>query len=127
MSDRQPLSVLLVLLASAGFAAGAGPEPVPKKLVKETVEKAEKAVKDHLDKLKGGYAQVKVIDDEVVVQTVPNSVCFGVLYRQFPVGRIPPAGLSVSNVFVVAHDGKVTTLTGRTALEKFFREKVPPV
>jgi hypothetical protein len=119
-------ALALALLLGAGvFAADTDPEPPGKKLTKEDVEKAEKAVKAYLNEVNGSHAQVKHIADGSVETVLPGYAFFSVLFRQFPVGRIPPAKLKASNVFVVARGGKPVPLTSAKELEKLFKEKLP--
>jgi hypothetical protein len=57
----------------------------------------------------------------------PKCVFFVVRFRQFPVGRVPPQGLDVSNVFVVM-PGKEPLRIGKSEqLQKFFRDQAQPV
>src|SRR5205823_9783648 len=49
---------------------------------------------------------------------------FAVLYRQYPVGRVPPEGLKSSNVFAVDKEGKAKVLTDAKGLEELFKANV---
>ncbi len=118
-----PLS--LVFCLAAAVAADTTPEPPQKKLSKEEVEKAEKKVHAYLKEIRGDYGQVKHIADESVERAFPAHAFFSVLYRQFPVGRIPPGKLRASNVFVAGRDGKAQPLTTDRDLEKFFKDNLP--
>jgi len=126
MLSRASLSVLLLALLGApvpGFDAD--PEPTPKKLTKDDIARAEKAVKDHLEKIKGAYGMVKLIEDGPTARALPGHAFFHVLYRQYPVARIPPAGLRPSNVVTVGRDGKVIVMTTSKDLEKFVKARAP--
>jgi hypothetical protein len=87
----------------------------------ETIAKAEKAARDHLEKLKGSWATVQYIKDEDVEAVSPHHYLFSVLFRQFPVARPLPEGLTASNLLVVDGKGKATVLRDAAALEKFFK------
>jgi hypothetical protein len=67
---------------------------------------------------------VKYNKDEALENTLPDHIFFAVLFRQFPVGRVPPQGLKASNVFVVDKDGKVKVLTNAKELEELFKASV---
>jgi hypothetical protein len=119
------LAWILALAIAGTRAAEPNPEPAKPPLTKDQIEKAQKAVKDHLEKIKGGYGSVTRIEDKTVDRALPGYAFFAVLYRQFPVGRIPPTGLKSSNVFAVADDAKPKALTDAKNLEKFFKEALP--
>jgi hypothetical protein len=102
------------------------PEPGKKKLSKEDVEKAEKAAKAHLEKLKGSHGKLTYIEDPALGRVLPGHAFFGVLFRQFPVGRVPPPGLGTSNVFVVNPAGKVEVLATPKQLENFYKDQLMP-
>jgi len=122
-------ALLLASLAPQSLLAAVAdtdPEPARKKLTKDDIEKAEKAVKAHLEKIKGSSGQVNLIKDEPTERALPGFAFYHVLYRQYPVGRVPPEGLKSSNVFVVeGKDFKPVALTSVKELEKFLKEKLP--
>src|SRR6516162_8422353 len=86
----------------------------------DDVKKAEKAVKEHLDTLKGSAAKVEYVKDEAVQRVLPKALVFAVRFPQYPVGRIPPKGLKAANVFTVDGDGKVKVITDRKELLELF-------
>lgn len=90
----------------------------------EDVARAEKAVKDQLEKYKGGYGQVAQVKDEAVARAFPRTTFFTVLYRQYPVGRRVPPPLKSANVFAVGADGKPLLLNDLKGMETFFRGTV---
>ena len=106
----------VVLLACSWSIAAEESKRTP-----EALAKAEKATKDHLATLKGAAARVDYIKDDAVESAFPKAYFFAVFFPQFPVGRVPPKDLKVSNLFAVDGDGKVTVLTERAGLEKFFQ------
>src|SRR4051812_43557822 len=106
-----PVLVAALLLGAAALAAPTPPEPARLKLTADEVSKADKAVKDHLESIKGGSGSVTQIKDAGLEKALPDHAFFFVLYRQFPVGRIPPKGLRSSNVFAWGRDGKLQALT----------------
>jgi hypothetical protein len=102
-------------LALGGAARAAGDEDIAK---------AKKAATEHLAGLKGDAGVVTHIKDDTLDKALPDVICFSVLFRQYPVGRVPPEGLKASNVFVVDKDGKVKVITDTKGLEEFFKAKV---
>jgi hypothetical protein len=89
--------------------------------------KAEQAVKDYLEMVKGANAAVGLIQDEAVGKVFPKQRFVSALFRQFPVARIPPAGLRSSNVFVVTPGEKLRPLPDVMTLEEFARATLGPV
>lgn len=124
---RSSWAVLLgaVLLGCPLGARSDEADPPKDKLTPEQVSKAEKAVKAHLEKIKGDYATIKQIKDDNLERALPGYAFFGVLYRQYPVGRVPPAGLKVANVFAV-QDDKLEALTDMKGLETYFKTHLRP-
>jgi hypothetical protein len=116
MFARITPTTLLCGLVGLALAAAA---PASDDQDKDPVAKAEKAVKQKLEDLKGAGAMVKHVKDEPLQRAVPKHQFFSVLFRQYPVGRVPPKGLKASNVFAVDADGKVTVLTDAKELEAF--------
>jgi hypothetical protein len=129
MQDKRSLWLLaplaFALLGWAGAVAPAGPTPREGKLTADQVARAEKVARKKLEELKGSYGSVQFIRDASLEKVFPRHAFFFVLFRQYPVGRVPPAGLKVSNVFTVGADGKVQVLTDPRQLEKFFRAQLP--
>src|SRR5262249_23749511 len=119
MGTQIALFTTALLVASAVTIAASGASAPEAKPTPESIAKAEKAVQEHLEKLKGTGAAVQYIKDDAVEKVFPRYYLFAVLFRQFPVGRVPPKGLKASNLFAVDADGKVTTLTDAKELEKF--------
>jgi len=119
------LAALAALVVGGGSGWSNDPDPPGGKAPRADVVKAEKAVKAYLEKVKGGYGTVTHVKDETLERTLPGHTFFAVLYRQFPVGRIPPAGLKVSNVFAV-QDDRVEALTEKKDLERYFKTHLPP-
>jgi hypothetical protein len=124
-----PIALFIAaLLVASTLTIAASDEPAPDaKPTPESIAKAEKVVKEHLDKRKGGGVSVQYIKDDAVEKVFPRYHLFAVLFRQFPVGRVPPKGLKASNLFAVDADGKVTTLTDAKELEKFFQSNLSAV
>jgi hypothetical protein len=118
--------VLSGALALAFVTAGAAPVPAEKgKQTDEDVKKAEKAVTEYLEKIKGkDAARVAHVKDEALEKTLPDHIFFAVLYPQYPVGRQPPEGLSASNVLAVDKDGKVKVIKDVKGLEELFKANV---
>jgi hypothetical protein len=121
------LAVLLVsaVLGVVVTAAMAAPAPEKKRTAAD-VARAEKAAREHLDRLKGAAGAIEYVKDEAVVAALPNDFFFTVLFRQYPVARVTPEGLKASNVFAVDGEGKVEVLTDAKMLEKFFKDHLRP-
>jgi hypothetical protein len=115
------LGAALLLNAGGGRTAPAD-DPKPKD--KPETAKAEKAVKAELEKLKGSYGTLTRIKSAALARAMPGHVFFGVLYKQFPVGRMPPMGLKPSNLFVYGPEGKVHIITDNKKLTQFFKDRV---
>ncbi len=120
MNSRALLTwAVVVLLATAGPQAAA--DDVTKAPTAEDIAKAEKVVKQQLEKYKADYGQVIQLKDENLTKALPGQVFFGVLFRQYPVGRAVPAPLQPSNVFAVDRQGEPKLINDQKGLEKFFR------
>src|SRR5262245_62009049 len=89
---------------------------------KEGVQKAEKTVKEFLEKIKGTQGEVKPISDASLAKCFADDVFINVRYRIYPVARQLPEGMKPSNVFVVRKDGKLTHLKDNKILQEFFTE-----
>ncbi len=122
---RARLFTVVFALILAGWvepalAAKDAPNPID-------VKEAEKLVQDRLAKLQGGGAKVDLLTDASLKKALPGQFVFSVLYRQYPVGRIPPKPLRAQNLFVVNPQGKLQFLTDAKGLEKYFRAAAKPV
>jgi hypothetical protein len=127
--NRQTLRLALLavaLILACGPATGA-PAPEQKKITPEDIAKGEAAVKAQLEKMKGAGAGVTYVKDDAVEKALPGQMFFAVLFRQYPVGRVPPEGLSASNVFAVDLQGQVTVCPNAAALNKYLKTALPPV
>jgi hypothetical protein len=118
------LRALILLLAVTPLAVGDDAEPKKKKLSKDDIEKAQKAVSAYLDKIKGGDSKPGQVEDKAVESALPGFAFFAVRYRQYPIAIQPPKGLSSSNVFAVGADSKPKAITTVKELEKFFKDNV---
>ncbi len=93
----------------------------------EEAAKAEQAVKGYLEQVNGSSATVNLIRDDAVGKVFPKRHFFAVLFRRFPVARVPPPGLKASSVFVVTPGEKPRPLPDVKALEEFARATLGPV
>lgn len=100
-------------------------EPAPRKLTDAEKAAAEKAAKGRLEKLGGVHGVMTALNDEAVTRVLPGHAVYTVLFRQFPVGRMPPEGLKVSNLFAVDGKARVTVITTAKDLEKFLAGHLP--
>jgi hypothetical protein len=123
MFTRWMIVLSLNFLFVGPTAARAGE---PKQPPKETVDKGQAALKEHLEKIKGAYGQVLRLDAAPLNQLFPEDVFFAVRYRIYPVARKLPEGMKPSNVFVY-DNGKLTHLADVDRLDKFFKERLPAV
>jgi hypothetical protein len=98
----------------------------PKQLPKEAVEKAQSALKNHLEKVKGSDGQIVRIDAAPLRQLFPKDVFFAVRYRVYPVAQRLPKGMKPSNVFVFSR-GKLTPIGNDLKLDEFFKDRLPAV
>jgi hypothetical protein len=129
MSTRIALFVFgaaLVLWLSGRSAAAPAPadKPGPSD---DDIAKAEKIVKDDLARLKGDSAAVQPIKDDAVNRSFPKYVFFGAFFRQFPVARVLPEGLSSANLYAVGPDGKAQLIKDKDGLVSFFQASIGPV
>jgi hypothetical protein len=94
---------------------------------KEEIDKAKKAVEKKMADLKapdGGTTTV--FEDEALAKLFPNHVFVGVRFRQFPVARLLPKGVSAFNLFAYEIQG-LHTLSSVDELRKFFEGVLPAV
>lgn len=113
-------------LLAAAVLAVAAPAPPERKLTEKELAQAEKAARQKLEDLRGSYGQLTPIKDEALTKSFPRTAFFSVIFRQFPVGRVPPAGLRSANVFAVGTDDKVHVLKDPDGLKKFFQSHLVP-
>lgn len=66
--------------------------------------------------------QPVVLSHPSLTALFPKHVFFVVRFRQFPVGRVPPPGLDVSNIFAVPPNQEPLRLGKTEQLPKFFQE-----
>ena len=89
---------------------------------------AEKAVRKFIDgKGANGAGEITSKNEDAVRKTFPGHDLVIARFRQFPVARILPEGLSPSSLFAVDKSGQVDHLADAKALEKFFRAHHPAV
>jgi hypothetical protein len=113
------LAFLLVLQVIE--ASGQGPDKD-----RPSALDAAKAVDDALDGFKAtGFAKQEV-KDEPVARAFPKYLFFGVTFRQYPVARLIPKGMSTSNVYAVGPDGKARLLKQAADLHGFFKSNLAP-
>jgi hypothetical protein len=125
MRNRTLHSFALTLFALAGIGLlTAAPVPEKEKATAEDIAKAEKLVKEEMARLKGENGAVTVVKDEPLARVFPRHVFITVFFRQFPVARQLPEGLSPSNIFVVAPDGKLAQVKDAKALQAFFKNNL---
>jgi hypothetical protein len=84
--------------------------------------KAEKIVKEELEKLKADANLARLIKDEAIEHTFPGHTFFAVIFRQFPIARLAPAPLKSSNLYAVDGEGKVVLINSVDNLKTFFNK-----
>lgn len=102
-------------------------QPVPAQEFPPDVQKSVTAVRDLVDHMGGKGAAFLYRSEGGVGTTFPDRHMIVVRFRQFPVARVLPEGLSESNLFAVDRAGKIEQLKDVKALERFFRASHPPV
>lgn len=107
--------------------ANSAPAPDVKKPTAEDIAKAEKSVKELLEKLNGGAARVGVVKDTALERALPSFVFLTALFPRYPIARPTPEGLSPSNIYAVGPDGKPQLIKDASALQEFFKKNLPVV
>lgn len=121
------VAVAAALVLSVVQRAGAAPAPPDKeKPSADDVAKAEKAVNEDLDKFKAAGFTMQQVKDEAVGRAFPKHVFFGVYFRQFPVARLTPEGMSASNLYAIGPDGKAQLIKEAKQLQDFFKTNLAP-
>jgi hypothetical protein len=86
-----------------------------------------KQVSDLLAKHNGANGAVlSAVDDKALQQLFPTHLFYAVIYRQFPVGRVPPNPLKVHNIFIVGPDRDLKHVPDVKGLVEFFRGTLGP-
>lgn len=122
--------VAAVVLACCFAALGPswGQDKSDEKKSSTDASKSIAAVRKHIDEKGGkGAGEIKAKDEAVVRATFPAYDIINARFRQFPVARILPDGMSASNLFAVDKDGKIEHLKDAKALQKFFQARQAPV
>ena len=109
-----------------GLALSLAAAPDKEKPTADDVKKAEKQVQDRLEELKGTGAKVEALRDDTVAAALPGHLFFTALFRQYPVGRMPPEPLKVQNLFVVNPKGELKVVTDAKGLEDYFKAALAP-
>jgi len=105
----------LLVLVSGGRAAD-----------KDEIENAKKAVEKKMADLKAAGGDTAVFSDEALDKLFPKQVFVGVRFRQYPVARLLPEGVSAYNLFAYGN-GKLEALKEGAELRKFFQASLPAV
>jgi hypothetical protein len=116
---------LIGVLGIALFAARpvqAADEPEIQKQIQELAAK-ELAVRE---KVNGMGAMFIRVDDPGLSVVFPRHLSYAVIFRQFPVGRLPPAPFKTQNLFI-AGKGSTLHVTDAKEVEKFFKSTLSPV
>jgi hypothetical protein len=116
------LTVALIAGLSAACAAAADKD----KPSADDIKKATKMVEDRLAELKATGGQTEVITDDSVAAALPGHTFISVLFRQYPVGRLPPKPLKPQNVFVMTPKSELALITDTKELEDYFKTSLAP-
>jgi hypothetical protein len=103
-------------------AAEDGPGADIQKQIEELAAR-ERAVRE---KVNGAGAMFIPIEDPGLAAVFPMQQFYAVIFRQFPVGRVPPEPLKTQNLYLAGKD-RTLHVTDGAALEKFFKAKLAPV
>jgi hypothetical protein len=89
------------------------------------VEQARKVLLKSLARYREQAPEIQpvLLSHRALEQMFPKAVFFVVRFRQYPVGRVPPEGLDVSNIFVVVPEKEPLRIGKSEQLQKFFREQ----
>lgn len=96
-------------------------EPKQAKLTKEQLEKAEAAVKKHLEDTGAKDGKLVRLSDDAVENALAGFAVYSVTFRQFPVARATPKGYNAANVIAVNKDNKPGVINTQKDLQKFFQ------
>jgi hypothetical protein len=72
-------------------------------------------------------AVVAGVQEPALERNFPTYLFVSVVYRQYPVGRIPPEPLKVHNIFIVGPDDKLQQITDVKGLTRFFQDALRPL
>lgn len=117
-------SLIIGLGMLAGLAAPALAQEEQK--LTDKAKKAVAAVKADMDKRNAQGPILLWKEDQTLVSMFPDYDMVVVRFRQFPVARPTPKGLSAANIFAVKDD-KVLHLRDTKMLESFFKDRGAPV
>jgi hypothetical protein len=115
-----PLFLLWVVPAGEADAQGANKG-------KPAAEAAGKAVKEDLAKFMARDFVMQEVQDAAVGRAFPQYLFFSVYFRQYPVARLTPKGLSNANVYAVGPEGKPNLIKEAARLQDFFKATLAPV
>jgi hypothetical protein len=92
----------------------------------DDVKKAEKQVMDRLGELKATGTKVDAVSDDAVASALPGHLFFAVIFRQFPIARVPPDPLKAQNLFVVNPKGELKIISEEKMLVDYFKANLAP-
>src|SRR5262245_59591326 len=116
---------LALLAAFAPALAADEVEPKSAKLTKEQLEKAEAAVKKHVEDTKATNGKLTRLTDEALENALPPFALYSLSFRQFPVARPTPQGYNAANLVSVSKDNKPKVINSQKDLQKFFETNLP--
>jgi hypothetical protein len=116
---------LAVALIAGFFAASASPADKDNPSA-DDIKKATKMVEDRLAELKAVGGQTEAVTDGPVAAALPGHAFVSVLFRQFPIGRMPPEPLKPQNVFAINPKAELKLITDAKGLEDYFKALLPP-
>jgi hypothetical protein len=84
--------------------------------------KAERIVKEQLEKVNADTNLAVQIKDEALARAFPGQTFIAIIFRQFPVARLAPAPFKSSNIYAVDGDGKAVLINSVDDLKAFFNK-----
>ena len=105
----------LTLVCGMALSAGGDPATI-----------AAKAVTQDLEKHKAQGYVMQQVHDAATARCFPKFTFFGVFFRQYPVARLTPEGMSSANLYAVNSAGKALLIREEikeaSKLQEFFRK-----
>jgi hypothetical protein len=100
-------------------------EPKPTRLTRDQLEKAEAAVKKHVEDTKATNGKLARLSDDAIEKAVPAFALYSLTFRQFPIARQLPQGYKAANIVTVSKDNKPKVINSQKDLQKFFEDNLP--
>ncbi len=116
------MSMIYGVTLACGMALAAGGDPPTA---------AAKAVTQDLEKHKAQGYVMQQVQDAATARCFPKYTFFGVFFRQYPVARLTPEGMSSANLYAVNDAGKALLIREEIKeapkLQEFFLKHLAPI